>query len=113
MKTISVQDLSARLDQGGRIRLIDVLDREHYRKVHLPHAENIPLKELAELAPQHVEPGETVVVYCSSPDCSKSPTAAARLEELGYRDVYDFEGGIAEWRKGGLPLVRSHDASAA
>jgi rhodanese-related sulfurtransferase len=37
MKTIS-----ARVDQGEHFRLSDVLDREHYREAHLPHAENIP-----------------------------------------------------------------------
>jgi len=27
-------------------------------------------------------------------------------EELGYREVFHFEGGVEEWRQRGLPVVR-------
>lgn len=113
MKTMTAEQLAARLEGREPVRLIDVLSREHYDTVHLPEAENLPLDELADLAPERLGRDETVVVYCSNFDCSKSPKAAAVLEELGYQDVYDFEGGIAEWRKGGRPLVRDRDPHAA
>lgn len=45
--------------------------------------------------------------YCSDRDCAESPRAAAILEELGYREVFHFEGGIGEWRRRGLPVLRS------
>jgi rhodanese-related sulfurtransferase len=48
-----------------------------------------------------------VVVYCSDRDGRESPRAAAILEELGYREVFHFAGGITEWRRRGLPVVRS------
>lgn len=73
--------------------------------VHLPGAEKIPRSELARLAPEPIERDETVVVYCASLDCQESARAARPLEHLGYREVYDFEGGIAEWRRCGLPVV--------
>ncbi len=109
MKTITAEDLAARLDDDQPIRLIDVLDRNHYRTVHLPQAENIPVDELSEQAPQRLRRDETIVVYCSDLQCPKSPRAAAALEDLGYRDVYDFEGGIAEWRRSGRRLIRDAD----
>ena len=33
-----------------------------------------------------------------------SPRAAARLESLGFEQVYDYEGGKADWGSAGLPL---------
>ena len=47
-----------------------------------------------------------MVVYCSDRDCPESSRAAAILEELGFREVFHFEGGIAEWRRRGLRVVR-------
>lgn len=57
-------------------------------------------------APEEIARGEPVVVYCSDRDCPESSRAAAILEELGYREVFHFEGGIAEWRRRGLRVVR-------
>lgn len=34
-----------------------------------------------------------------------SPRAASRLETLGYRPVYDYVGGKADWGSAGLPLA--------
>ncbi|MGH3056810.1 MAG: CBS domain-containing protein [Gaiellaceae bacterium] len=33
-----------------------------------------------------------------------SPRAAARLESIGFEQVYDYVGGKADWGSGGLPL---------
>lgn len=112
MNAITLDELAARLDAGEPIRLIDVLSREHYDTVHLPGAESIPGEELAQRAPQLLERDETIVVYCASLECQKSPRAAAALDELGYRQVYDFEGGIAEWRRSGRPVVREEEREA-
>jgi rhodanese-related sulfurtransferase len=107
VRTISIEALVAWLESPEPPRLIDVLSAEHFRSVHLPRAENIPRDQLAVRAPQEIDPGEPVVVYCSDRDCRESPRAAAILEELGYREVFHFAGGITEWRRRGLPVVRS------
>lgn len=107
MRTISIEALVAWLESSEPPRLIDVLGREHFQLVHLPGAENIPRAELPQRARQEIGLDEPVVVYCSDRDCSESPRAAAILEELGYPEVFHFEGGIAEWRRRGLPVLRS------
>ncbi len=33
-----------------------------------------------------------------------SPRAACRLESLGFREVFDYESGIADWKAAGLPI---------
>jgi CBS domain-containing protein len=33
-----------------------------------------------------------------------SPRAACRLEQLGFQRVYDYVGGIADWKAAGLPV---------
>lgn len=109
-RTITVEELAAMIDGGAPLRLIDVLEPDHFALVHLPGAENIPRAELDRLAPELLDRDETIVVYCSSADCEESPKAARQLRQLGYRNVFDFEGGIAEWRRRGLPVIRPQHA---
>jgi Mg/Co/Ni transporter MgtE len=40
-----------------------------------------------------------------------SPRAASRLEALGFKEVYDYVGGKADWASFGLPLEGEHDSS--
>jgi hypothetical protein len=46
-------------------------------------------------------------VYCSSRNCTASPTLAQKLVDLGFTEVLDFEGGIDEWERAGFPIQRS------
>ena len=55
--------------------------------------------ELAEL-----DPDETYLVYCRSGNRSGQTTAL--LDELGFEQVYDLDGGVLAWQSAGLPLVR-------
>lgn len=106
---ITLEELAALLDEGVGVRLIDVLKPDHYEAVHLPGAINVPAAELAERAPDLFDPDDLIVVYCSSFDCEQSTSAARILDDLGFTNVYDFEGGIAEWRRRGLPVVRRRE----
>lgn len=45
-------------------QLVEVLPAGEYEDEHLPGALNIPLKELAALAPERLERGRPVIVYC-------------------------------------------------
>jgi Mg/Co/Ni transporter MgtE len=40
-----------------------------------------------------------------------SPRAAARLEALGFAQVYDYAAGKADWASFGLPIEGEHDSS--
>jgi Mg/Co/Ni transporter MgtE len=40
-----------------------------------------------------------------------SPRAAARLEALGFAEVYDYVAGKADWASFGLPIEGEHDSS--
>lgn len=105
MRTISVEVLAGWLQSGEPPRPVDVLNRPHFDRGHLPGAENVPRAELRERAPREIRLDEPVVVYCADRLCRENRFAATTLAELGYRQVYDFEGGVAEWLRRGLPLA--------
>ena len=41
-----------------------------------------------------------------------SPRAASRLEALGFREVYDYVAGKADWASFGSPIEGEHDSSS-
>jgi rhodanese-related sulfurtransferase len=52
-------------------------------------------------------------VYCASRSCTASPTLAQKLVDIGFTNVVDFEGGIAEWEHAGYRLERARAMATA
>jgi rhodanese-related sulfurtransferase len=75
-----------------RFRLIDVRTPAEYDRGHIPTAENIDLRRVAE-ALADGDRDVPVIVYCRTG--GRSGRATRRLEALGYT-VVDF-GGIVRW----------------
>lgn len=106
MKTINKETLKEKL-KAKDIKLIEVLDENAYRESHIKGAINIPLKKIGLEANKRFSKDDQLVVYCSNHDCSASPTAAKKLEGLGFSRVYDYEGGKQDWKDAGLPMAHS------
>lgn len=106
MKTISREQLRRGLENDEFAAVIEVLDPEHFDEFHLPGAINIPVGDDFENAVQAAVPDKSaaVVVYCQDEDCPASPTAARKMDELGYEQVYDYEAGKIDWRDANLPI---------
>ena len=45
-----------------------------------------------------------IIVYCAHYSCPASRRAWHLLNDLGYTNVYAYEGGIAEWYQQGFPV---------
>ncbi len=102
---MSRDELSALMKSGRKFRLVDVLPREHYKKEHIKGAISIPLVELEKKAPGILpEKSEMIIVYCASFECQASTSAAKQLERLGYTNVLDYKGGLADYKEANLPL---------
>ncbi len=100
MKTITRDELKKKLAAGEGI-VLDVLSAQHFSEEHVPGAINIPLKELeAKAAEALPDKNAEIIVYCASFECTASSTAAQKLEELGYTNVVEYEGGIKDWKEG-------------
>ncbi len=110
MSTLDILDINGLQDLLGRspdLPLINVLPAEYHHDEHVPGSFNVPLdgehfvERVAEVAPDPLAP---VIVYCAGQSCSEAAQAASLLQASGYQAVYQFSGGIAEWREAGLPL---------
>ena len=84
-------------------QLVEVLPAEEYEEEHLPAHPAFPLKQFDSGRLDGLDRNRPVIVYCWDYQCDLSPRAAARLEELSFREVYDYVAGKADWLAAGLP----------
>lgn len=105
MHTISRDKTNELLSNDG-VTLVEVLSAEKYNDYHLPGAINVPLGDQFDQRIQAAIPDKSVpvIVYCYDAECDASPKAAQRMDELGYRTVYDYEAGKVDWKEAGLPI---------
>ena len=104
-KTLAARELHEWMSEGAELVLVDVLPRVSFDKQHLPgsvHASFYEPDFLERIEEAVASPRERVVVYCNSKSCNASARAARALLEAGYSEVYDFEGGVDEWRAEGF-----------
>lgn len=101
MKTISREELKARLDRGEDFKLVMALGDWAFRASHIPGSINInnPEEALNKLSPE-----DDIVVYCSDKTCIASQAAYWYLEKHGYKNLRRYSGGLAEWQAAGYPL---------
>ena len=106
MQKIDRDTLEQWLDEERDVTLVEVLAPDQYREFHLPGAINVPLSDDFEQRIQEAVPDQDqpIVVYCYNQACTASPTAAHKMDELGYRKVYDYEAGKMDWKEAGLPV---------
>lgn len=101
MKPISRDELKTMNDtEHEDFVLINVLPREAFNKGHIRTSINIPVEEKSFVELVEAVSGSKerkIVVYCASFDCDASPRAAKILEDAGFTQVYDYEGGTKDW----------------
>ncbi len=106
--TITRKELEDKLENEEDFELIEVLDREDYEKGHIKGAINIPLSELGREVKDRFDEDRDLVVYCADINCGASPSAAEKLDQLGFENVYDYEGGKEDWREAGNPMSQGN-----
>ncbi len=68
VKTISRDELKAKIDRGDSFILLETLAPVAYQHAHLPGAINMPPDQVTQLAPKLLpDKHADIVVYCGSP----------------------------------------------
>ncbi len=84
--------------------IVDVRSAAQYAQGHLPNAIHIPLAEL-DYRDARLGNADAVVVYAGGWTEFLSPAAAKKLLAMGYKNIYDFRGGIEIWKAYGGKLT--------
>lgn len=83
------------MDTAPDITIVDVRDEEELAEGYIYNSVLIPLDEINERAESILrDKDKPVLVYCRSG--RRSAIACRILDNMGYKNVYDF-GGIIDW----------------
>ncbi len=102
VKTITKEELSAKLASGDSVQVVNVLRPDYYKLGVIQGSKRIPLNELDKRIGE-LDKTKEVVTYCANYKCSASREAAKKLAKLGF-NVRAYEGGAKEWKDSGLPM---------
>jgi rhodanese-related sulfurtransferase len=83
--------------------LINVLDSNFYEDCHIRGSINIPLDEIEAWA-KNLNKDVRIVVYCASYTCPTALTAYMKLHDMGFVNIWVYEGGMNEWYHANLPV---------
>jgi sulfur-carrier protein adenylyltransferase/sulfurtransferase len=91
---MSPHELKRKMDAGEALELIDVREPFEYEIARIEGAKLIPLGDIAERLDE-LNRDRPIVVHCHSG--MRSAQAARLLQQRGFGDVYNLEGGIDAW----------------
>lgn len=100
-EAISRRELTRRLNDDV-VTLLDVRPSDEFAAGHLPHALNIPLRDLPRRL-RDLPKSREVVAYCRGAYCVFAYEAVALLRKRGF-NAMRLEEGFPEWRAAGLPV---------
>ncbi len=91
---ISAHELKQKMDAREAFDLIDVREPFEYEIARIEGAKLIPLREIAGRADE-LQREQTIVVHCHSG--GRSAEAVRLLQQRGFTNIYNLEGGIDAW----------------
>jgi rhodanese-related sulfurtransferase len=88
----------------AEVLVVNVLAPQYYEDCHITDSINVPFEQLESFA--RTVPKETpIVVYCARYECHASEQAYRDLLRMGFMQVYEYPGGMAEWYQKGYPTT--------
>ena len=97
-KSVDVATFKSTLEKTNDVQLLDVRTEDEFNGGHITNAKNISWSsETWSPLVGELDKTKPVLVYCLSGGRSK--IAAAKLTELGYKEVIELDGGYLAWSK--------------
>jgi thioredoxin len=97
-KSVDVATFKSTLEKTNDVQLIDVRTEDEFNGGHITNAKNISWSsETWSPLVGELDKTKPVLVYCLSGGRSKK--AAAKLTELGFKEVLELDGGYLAWSK--------------
>lgn len=96
VKLVTPEEMQSIL-QAEDVQLIDVRTKKEYDKEHIVNSQNIDYNSPTfDEDVTKLDKTKPVILYCKSG--RRSAKCAKKLEDAGFKKVYDLEGGISKWR---------------
>ena len=105
VRTVPPTEASALIEERGQqpgFVIVDVRRPDEFAAGHIPGAGNIASATF----PEHIaglDPDGVYVVYCQRG--GRSAGVCTMMQEAGFGEIYEIEGGISAWKAAGLPVT--------
>ncbi len=106
---ISVDEF-AKVIEDKNVQLVDVRTPEEYAEGHIKNFVNINFKKRT--FPDYInviDKEKPVAIYCRS--ANRSGKAALIMQALGFKKIYDLDGGIKAWKAAGKELSTENNSA--
>jgi len=102
---------SERIQKDPSATILDVRTPDEFSKGHLINAKNMDWRA-ADFASNvsKLDKSSPIYVYCLSG--GRSASAAKKMREIGFKEVYELDGGIMKWRGANLPETTANTVAS-
>ena len=102
---IRTSEVESMLNKGALI--LDTRAFDEYQVSHILNAKWVGYKEFDENKVNELPNDKPIIVYCSVG--YRSEKIAEKLQEMGFKKVYNYYGGIFSWKNDGNEVVTVGD----
>ncbi|MDT5270205.1 MAG: hydroxyacylglutathione hydrolase [Acidobacteriota bacterium] len=104
VEQVSVADLRRMLEEGEDLQVLDVRRAAEFNAGHAPRASNTPLSPRLREEAARLDRERPLAVICAGG--YRSSAATSLLRPLGFRHLYNVEGGTGAWVAAGYPVEK-------
>jgi rhodanese-related sulfurtransferase len=102
---MNVEDFSKKTAESGVV-ILDVRTPGEFMTGHIQGALNIDFESGSfESQIESLDKNGTYAVYCRSGN--RSGQAVKVMQDAGFKNIYNLDGGVIDWANSGLPLVNN------
>jgi glyoxylase-like metal-dependent hydrolase (beta-lactamase superfamily II)/rhodanese-related sulfurtransferase len=101
---ISVAELRRMLEEQADLQVFDVRRAAEFAAGHAPRATSAPLSPRLREEAARLDPARPLAVICAGG--YRSSAATSLLKPLGFRRLYNVEGGTGAWLAAGYPVEK-------
>ena len=105
MLNLGVKEFSEKIAEEG-VRILDVRTPDEISKGYIEGAQFVDFyREDFKIEIDSLNKEFAYAIYCRSG--KRSSQAMEIMQEFGFENLYNLEGGIIEWTNAGMPVVSS------
>jgi rhodanese-related sulfurtransferase len=110
-KKVAIENINAekfdalRKTDTNKVVVLDVRTKEEYSKGRIPGSVLIDFNgDDFEKQISRLDKSKTYLVHCASG--GRSARACRKMDQLGFKKLYNLEGGMGAWEKAGKPVEK-------
>lgn len=103
VQVLSPADFNSKINSTPTKLILDVRTPQEFEMDHIVGSTNLDIYESSfKNSLEGLDKNSPVFVYCKSGN--RSSKASSILQDVGFKEVYELEGGVQNWKANNLPL---------